>query len=131
MDFKTLVDTIFYNKRNWNEISDNDKDSLFFIFNRYMGKKYPKQAQFFNTKNIDKAASMDIWFAYLKNEVRVPKWFWLGPTKKKSPVIKDWQIVQDFWELSLTDIHLLCELFPDDFKQEIKRIDKINKEQAK
>ncbi len=128
MDFKTITTTIFQDKKNWDKIEDSDKESLFFIFNRFMSKKYPKQAQYFNDRNIDKATSFDIWFQYLKKEVRIPYWFWKGPTKKKDPEIKDWQVVRDFYEMDIKDVYLLCELFPTEFKEEIKRINLINKE---
>ncbi len=39
MDFKSLVDIYFYKKKDWALLTDQDKDSLFFIFNRYMAKK--------------------------------------------------------------------------------------------
>lgn len=131
MDFKTIVNIMFSKKKDWNTLSDHDKETFFFIFNRYMGKKYPKQAQFFNDKAIDKVTAMDVWFSFLQKEVRIPTWFWRGPTKRKDPGIKDWKIIQDFWECSIDDIYLLCELFPNDVKEEIKRIQKINLELAK
>lgn len=131
MDFKTLVNIIFFAKNDWKHVTDKDKEDLFFIFNRYMGKKYPKQAQFFNVKNIDKATAMDIWFLQLKKDTRLPVWFWPGPTKRKDPPIKDWQLIQDFWKLSLNDIYMLCEMFPEDTKKEIKRIQLINEETIK
>ena len=131
MDFKTIVNTIFFAKNDWANVTDADKESLFFIFNRYMAKKYPKQAQFFNKKNVDKATAMDIWFLQLKKETRVPFWFWPGPTKRKDPPIKDWQTLQEFWKMDIKDIYVLCELFPKDVKDEIKRIQAINEEQQR
>lgn len=131
MDFKTIVDTLFQNKRGWTDITNKEKENFFFIFNRYMSKKYPRQAQFFNDKYIDKATAFDIWFNFFSTEVRTPYWFWKGATKKKDPEIKDWQLVRDFHEMGLNDIYLLCEMFPKEFKEEIKRITLINKEIAK
>lgn len=131
MDFKGLVNIFFFSKKDWNQVTDTDKESLFFIFNRYMAKKYPKKAQFFNKKNVDKATAMDIWFLQMKKEARVPAWFWPGPTKRKDPVIKDWQLIQEFWKLGLNDIYVLCEMFPDETKAEIKRIQLIKEETAR
>lgn len=131
MDFKTIVNIIFTNKKDWSKLNDQDKETFFFIFNRYMSKKFPKQAQFFNDKSIDKATAMDVWFSFLQKETRLPIWFWRGPTKKKDPTIKDWKVVLDFWECSKDDIYLLCEMFPKELKEEIKRIQKINLEQGK
>lgn len=131
MDFKTITDIIFTKKRLWPEVTDDEKESLFFIFNRYMSKKYPIQANQFNHKFADKALAMDIWFLFLKNEVRVPFWFWKGPTKKKDPSIKGWQEIRSFYELPINDIHTLCEMYPADVKAEIKRLETINKEMEK
>lgn len=128
MDFKTITDIMFVKKKNWGTLTNADKESMFFIFNRFMGKKYPKQSQYFNDKAIDKATAMDIWFMFLKNEIRTPQWFWKGPTKRIDPPIKDWKVVQDFYEMNLEDIYFMCEIFPDEFKEEIKRINKINLE---
>jgi hypothetical protein len=93
-----------------------------------MSKKYPKQAQFFNKKNIDKSIALDIWFLFLQKEKYIPFWFWKGSTKKKAPSIKEWEIVQNFWKFKLNYIYILCELFPKEFKEEIKRLTLINKE---
>jgi len=131
MDFKTIVDTMFQNKKNWQDISNDEKESLFFIVNRFLAKKHPKQSQYFNDKSLDKATCMDIWFNFLKSEVRVPYWFWKGPTKKKDPSIKDWQVLRDFYQMNIKDIYMLVEMFPDDVKMEIKRISLINKELEK
>ena len=122
MDFKSIVNIIFYSKHEWSQVSDADKQANFFIVNRYLAKKYPKQAQAVNRKDIDKATAMDVWFMFLKKEARVPFWFWPGSTKRKDPPIKDWQIIQDFWKMNINDIYTLCEMFPDDVKAEIKRI---------
>lgn len=129
MDFKTLTTIIFQNKKDWNMLTNSDKESLFFIFNRYMSKMYPKQAQAFNTKGIDKITAMDIWFQFLRSQVRIPQWFWKGPTKKKDPDLKGWQILQEFnTELSINDIYLLIELFNKETKEEIKRLELIKEE---
>lgn len=113
-------------------VTDKDKDGIFFIFNRYMSKMYPKQAQAFNIKGIDKATAIDIWFQFLRSQIRVPNWFWKGPTKKKDPDVKNWQILQEFnTELSINDIYLLVELFNKETKEEIKRLELIKEEQLK
>lgn len=111
-------------------MTDKDKETIFFIFNRYMAKNYPKQAQAFNYQGIDKATAMDIWFQFLRNQVRIPQWFWKGPTKKKEPSVKGWQIIQEFCQtLRVEDIYIACELFPTDVKKEIERLETIKKEQ--
>jgi hypothetical protein len=131
MDFKTIVDIIFKRKHDWINVSDEEKESLFFIFNRFMAKTLPLHAQAFNTKGMDKASSMDLWFAFLRNQKFAPTQFWRGPTKRKEPEIKEWQLLQEFWELKIEDIHLMCKLFPKDVKAEIERIKQIRAEMDK
>lgn len=132
MDFKDIVTIMFSDKKRWNQVSDKDKETVFFIFNRFMAKKFPKQSHFFNEKGMDLATSMDVWFNFLKNEVRQPFWFWKGPTKKKDPSIKDWKLLFEIHkELTLKDVYLLCEMYPKECKEEIKRIQLIQEELAK
>lgn len=128
MDFKTITTIIFKDKHEYKNVSDEQKDSLFFIFNRFMAKKYPKIAQTMNVKGMDKSICMDIWFNELKNEKYIPKWFWFGSTKRKEPKIKDWKIVMEFHEISFSDLYILCEMFPKEIELEIKRIQTIQKE---
>src|SRR6201986_2371498 len=131
MDFKTITTIIFQNKQNWKTVTNEEKESLFFIFNRYMAKNWPLQAQVCNIKEIDKATAMDIWFNFLRTEHRVPNWFWRGPTKRKDPPIKDWKILQEWHNLRLADIYFMCELFPKEVKAEIARIQEIKTELEK
>ena len=130
MDFKTIVNILF-TKDGWDQVTDEVKIANFFIVNRYMSKKFPKKSQFFNQRGMDKATAMDIWYLQIKKERSVPFWFWQGPTKRKEPPIKDWKLLQEFFDISLNDIYILCEMFPDAVKDEIKRIQEINKEIAK
>lgn len=128
-NFKDIVDIVFIKKQNWINVSNKDKETYFFIFNRYMSKKFPIKAHFFNKPNIDKATAMDIWFMSLQNERRVPYWFWKGNTKKKQPQTKDWKLVYDYYEgeLSINDILLLEEFDINELKKEIKEIKKFEK----
>ena len=125
MTFKEITDIIFTRKQQWEYVTSAEKTEFFFIFNRFMSKKYPKQANFFNEKTLDTATAMDIWFNFLSTEIRTPFWFWKGPTVKKQPHIKGWKLIQEYYESSIEDIYYWCEMFPDDVKSEIKRIKKI------
>lgn len=129
MDFKTLTTILFQRKSDWSYVTDKNKEDLFFIFNRYMSKKWPRQAQQFNVKDIDKASCMDIWFQFLRKELKIPYWFWRGPTKKADPPIKGWQVLRDWYKIRLEDIYLICTFWPKECKAEIERIEQIKKEQ--
>lgn len=41
-----VVNAMFRNKRDWVKISDDDKSTFFFIFNRYFSKKYLRKLNF-------------------------------------------------------------------------------------
>lgn len=133
MELNEFVNTIYVKKNNWKYVKEETKIKFFFIFNRYMSKKYPKQAHFFNKREIDKASAVDIWFKFLSKEIRVPFWFWRGKTKKQTPKTKDWKMVYEYYEgdLSIDDILLLEEFDLKSFKDDLKRIKLINKELQK
>lgn len=146
MDFKTIISILFTGKGiiedkntklkttyTYDMLSDSDKESNFFIVNRYLSKKYPAQAQYFNKYTQDKATAMDIWNLIIKKEKNIPFWFWKGATKIKEPQIKDWKIVYELLqdEFSIKDMILLCELFPDEVKDEIKYQIELKKERER
>ena len=50
VDFITLANIIFKDKDKYKYVSDEEKESNFFILNRKFAINYLKQAQFFNNK---------------------------------------------------------------------------------
>jgi hypothetical protein len=131
MDLKTITDIFFHQKRNWPDITNEDKETFFFIFNRYMAKKYPLHAQAFNYKDIDKAVAFNVWFAFLKQTMRRPDWFWAGSKKgtaQSSMPSKDLKLVMEEYEISESEALLLNDLYPKELKKDINRINKINEE---
>lgn len=146
MDFKTIVTILFTGKAvfenkstgeknnyTYEDLTDEQKESNFFIVNRYLAKKYPKQSQYFNDYNQDKATAMDIWNLMIKKERQLPFWFWKGSTKIKEPKLKDWKLVYEILqdEFSIKDMIELCDLYPKEVKDEIKYILEITKEREK
>lgn len=133
MDFKTIVTTLFANKRDWPKVTDEDKRKFFFIFNRYMAKRHPLSAQKFNRKSTDLASAMDIWFETFKRDIRVPAWFWAGgkQLRKKTAAEAQAEALVQWHQMRPADALLLAELFPEEAKQEAARIEKIQAEKAK
>lgn len=82
-DLSTLVKSIFKDKRNYSDIEDKDKASIFFIFNRYVARNYPDNANFFNKRGMDGATAMDIWFDYFRDSLYMPGWFYPPRVAKK------------------------------------------------
>lgn len=146
MDFKTLAEILFTGKSivtdkttgykttyTYVEVTDQQKEELFFIINRFLSKKYPAQAQYFNQYAQDKATAMDIWNLTIKKSYRIPGWFWAGSRKIKEPKIKDWQLFykDNDNELDMNDVFILEELYPEELKDCIKYIKEIEKEKNK
>lgn len=86
---------LFQNKDNWKYVKDEQKESFFFIFNRYFAKKYPHLSQLLNDKTINKPLALDLWFIYMKDKP-YPNWFW-GKTKS-APKSKEEELKQEFKE---------------------------------
>lgn len=133
MDFKTIVNALFANKREWPKVTDEDKEKYFFLVNRYMAKKHPLSAQKFNQKGVDKALAMDIWFETFKRECRVPGWFWAGgkTVRKRTPAEALAQPLVEHHGMRPEDALMLSTLYPEDAKAEAKRLEAVQKERDK
>lgn len=88
-DLSTLVKSIFKDKRNYSDIEDKDKASLLFVFNRYVARNYPDNANFFNKRGMDGATAMDIWFDYFRDSLYMPGWFYPPRVAKKEKLPVD------------------------------------------
>lgn len=115
-----VANAMFKNKRDWVNITDEDKEKFFFIFNRYFSKMYPEKSQLLNLKNINKVSSMDLWYYFMLKKP-YPKWFWSKSTKEK-PIIpdKDFKLLMRKLNLKDLDVEYLIENHFDFIKEELK-----------
>lgn len=122
-----VANAMFKNKRDWVNITDEDKEKFFFIFNRYFSKMYPEKAQLLNLKNINKVSSMDLWYYYMLNKP-YPKWFW-SKSKKEKPIIpdKDFKLLMRKFNLKDLDVEYLIENHFDFIKEELKYFKELEK----
>ena len=111
VDFITLSNIIFKDKKNYKLVSDEEKESNFFMLNRKFAIKYLKQAQFFNNKNMDKASAIDIWYQIFYATKGIPNWWW--STKQQKTKIKssfsnnDLNLIKDYYSFTNNDIKFL------------------------
>lgn len=127
-DLKLVANAMFYKKNEWLNIPDEEKESCFFIFNRYFSKRYPVEAQLFNIKTIDKISSMNLWYNFMLNKP-YPKWFW-GKTEKieKSEIgDKDYKLLLKYLKLKDIDLDYLIKNYIDLIQDELKYYKKIEK----
>lgn len=129
-DFRLIANIIFENKERYTEISDNDKEKAFFILNRKFSAHFPEQAQFVNSKSINRATALDMWFNFFKkkNINRIPSWYWIKIEKVK--VIKDFtnkeiEIFKKYnSHFSESDFEYIFKNFKDEVRHEVKFLSK-------
>ena len=132
-DMKHVVDYILKDKSNYNNLSDEDKEKFFFIVNRKFARKYPKHAQFFNVKGIDKPSALDIWYQYFIKErtTNIPDWYWFKQSsikKDKTSLNKDEiEYLTSLYDLTTNDLFYIEKNYPDELKTEVKKFKKFNK----
>lgn len=124
-DLTTFVNAMFKDKANWKLLTAEDKEANFFIFNRFMSKAYPKQAQSFNKRYLDKAICADIWFKFLQRERYTPSWFWKYRQGKKDENVKKYEKFLADNEISQKDLLYLQSYYPDILETEFKRYEQI------
>lgn len=115
---------MFQNRKDWIHVTDEQKESFFFIFNRYFSKKYPQMAQLLNDKEMNKSVGMDLWFHFMESKP-YPNWFW-----SKSPIVKDESIFTEKeidlllskFGLKFEELNLLTTYHLDEVKEELKYI---------
>jgi len=126
IDFIQIIDIIFKNKMNYKKLDNIDKENNFFIINRKFAVKYLKQAQFFNSKHIDKASAMDMWYLFFKNTKQIPYWYWNSKSNKKKEKtlisVPDKKILIEHFDLSTDDYNFLYKYYLDDLLFELKKI---------
>lgn len=116
-----VANAMFTNKRNWVNISDEDKEKFFFIFNRYFAKKYPEKSQLLNLKVIDKVSALDLWYHFMLNKP-YPNWFWSKSEKAEKSDISEKEYKLLLLNLKIKDIDLdyLIQHHIDFIKEELK-----------
>ncbi len=113
---------LFQDRKKWNLVTDEMKDKYFFIFNRYMSKKYPKEAQLINDKLINKSIGLDLWYYFMMDKP-YPKWFWSKSKKLESNELSDKDFELLMLKLNLNkdeDLTYLINNFPEIIQEELK-----------
>ena len=110
VDLKQVSTYVFKTRQFYTTLTKEDKEYIFFIFNRFVSKKYPRHAQYFNSKFIAKDQAMDLLFLYFKSSFDIPKWWWTRQkTIEKNPI-------QDQYHLYNDDIIILQKYFNEDYE---------------
>ena len=124
---------MFQEREKWKFVSDEQKESFFFIFNRYFSKKYPQLSQLLNQKDINKSDGMDMWFNFMKDK-SYPKWFWSKSEKEKEKSDfseKDLELLCMRHNLRKEELDLLIKYNSEEVKEELKYILNSEKQKSK
>jgi hypothetical protein len=131
IDFTHIVDFIFKNRNNYYKLTDEDKKKFFFIINRKFAAKYPLQADFFNSKFIDKDSALDVWYNYFNKMSNIPSWYWTKTEKIKNNKFtnKEVELFKKYNEyFSDKDLDFIFKYFEDEVRDELKILKKYEKE---
>ena len=115
---------MFQNRKDWIHVTEEQKTSFFFIFNRYFSKKYPDMAQLLNDKSMSKSTGMDLWFYFMDGKP-YPNWFWSKSPKAKDESIfteKEINLLLSKFDLKFEELDLLITYNIDEVKEELKYI---------
>lgn len=120
---------VFTDRSKYSTISENDKNSAFFMFNRFVSKGFPYMAQQVNRNGIYTSAVMDMWFkVFEKFGNRLPSWWWAKSKKTKNQIVVedldpkvDRLVVQKYMELNKIGIKEF-ELAMKFNKKELRRV---------
>ena len=128
-DLKLVGNAMFYKKGDWVNVPDEEKESCFFIFNRYFAKKYPENAQLLNLKTINKVTAMNLWYQFMLDKP-YPNWFWSKSDKTEKSVIsdKDYKLLLQKLKIKNLDLDYLIMKHFEFIKEELKYYKSIEKE---
>lgn len=120
-DLRLVANAMFY-KKGWDSVPDIEKESCFFIFNRYFSKKYPEYSQLLNNKSVDKISCMNIWYKFMLDKP-YPSWFWSKSSLKKEKTKisnKDFNLLLNKLNIKDSDLIYLIDNNIDFIKSELK-----------
>ena len=128
-DLKLVGNAMFYKKGDWVNVPDEEKESCFFIFNRYFAKKYPEKSQLLNLKTINKVTAMNLWYEFMLDKP-YPNWFWSKSDKTEKSVIsdKDYKLLLQKLKIKDLDLDYLIMNHFEFIKEELKYYKSIEKE---
>ena len=131
-DLRHIGDFIFKQKDKYKDLTDEDKEKFFFIVNRKFARKFPRHAQFFNNKNMDKSSALDVWYHFFikQRTMDIPQWYWfkLSGKKEKSLLKKEEiEFFLEFYQIKRDDLDFLTRYYPEELAIEVKKFKKFNK----
>lgn len=127
-----------FKKEKWDQISDREKASHFFMLQRFASIRYPVQANIFNNLRINPSDAVDCWHNLfsVKYGPKVPGWIYAKTNKSKNEKTKKSTLLDatiKFYiedrQLSLKEFKQLQAFHGEEFEKELLELQKILKAQ--
>lgn len=84
------IKVLFGKDEQWDKVTNYDKSKNSFMTNRFMGIKFPVQANLFNTLKIDPAGQAEAWRLVSSKFNRVPGFIYTKVKKSAKQKAKEW-----------------------------------------
>jgi hypothetical protein len=123
-----ISNAMFKNKKDWDKVTDEQKEQFFFIFNRYFSKKYPEKSSQLNSLKTPKNFGLDLWFEFMKNQP-YPQWFWSKSKKNSTSDFDDKTIfeLRKKYDLKTEELEFLFKHHREEIIEEIEYLNKTKK----
>lgn len=133
VNLKYIFDTLFKDRKEFQYLTDEDKQKNGFIINRYLSKKFPDYAQKLNVRSGDMVMVLNLWWIYLgtNKDHNFQSWIWTNGKKIVSTKVdsKTIKLIQNRYQnLTVEDIEYLKEWFPVIFKEEVNYYKKLEED---
>lgn len=125
VELTKIANSIFTGK-NWDKITQAEKEESFFIFKRFFSKKYPEVSLLLNNNNQNKSIGMDLLFYFMRGKPYT-NWFWnISKEKEKNKISKnDFNLLKSKLNLKDSDLEYLISNHIDFIKNELKYYKKL------
>jgi len=84
------IKVLFGKDVHWDNVSNYDKSKNSFMTNRFMGIKFPMQANMFNTLKVDPVGQAEAWRLVSSKFNRVPGFIYTKVKKSAKQKAKEW-----------------------------------------
>ena len=136
-DLFDVIKLLYTDSNEFNKLADITLSRNSFMINRFVGIKYPLQAQAFNASKVNMIDVIKFWNSYLGNQKYVPSYIYTkGANKSNENKTKKYNVISNedlhtfcvYNNVNIKDVKNALELFNEEMINEIKEFIKTIKE---
>lgn len=134
MSLSKVFNCLFYDRKNYKNLSKEEKESSYFIISRNLSKRYPNLVMKFNNKEMDKSICLDLIYFEIGKTIIVDKyfkaWFWKNYSPKNKKVTnlnnKEINLLVKSLGIDEEDVLFLEKFRSEELIEELKYLKKVN-----